>query len=297
MQFELSEALIDDILFVMEDQNGEFLLDTKHGTVVNTDESEYEEEDENDEEFLISLPEWGPSDGFRLMEHFTAGLRNPLAREDLSAALNRRKGVFRAFKDALSRHPETEKLWFSYKEKQMKQEVISWYNALREAWGLEQIGSEPEDTGDLVLEDFRFRAGTEEDREEAEELHRLCAAEYSENQDEQDKAADIFSGMNPWAFPGDLSLAAETAGGDFAACISAVKGDSTLHIRVLEVTPEYRGLGLAESLLNQLLEKAEQGGVSLTSIDVPAGSEGFSRALLRASFKPCVRRYYRNKEE
>jgi ribosomal protein S18 acetylase RimI-like enzyme len=282
----------------MEDQNGDFLLDTRKGTLVTTGECGYDgEDDEDDDEHLISPPEWEPSDGFRLMERFAAGLRNPLAREELSSALNRGKGVFRAFTDALSRYPETEKLWFSYKEKQMKREVISWYNALRETWGLEQIGSEPEDTEDLVLEDFRFRAGTEEDREEAAELHSLCAGDYSENQDEQDRTAAIFNGMNPWVFPGDLSLVAETAGEDFAACISAVNENSALHIRILEVKPEYRGLGLAESLLNQLLEKAEQKGVSFTSIDVPAGSEGFSRALLRASFKPCIRRYYRNKEE
>jgi ribosomal protein S18 acetylase RimI-like enzyme len=286
MQFELSEALIDNILFAMEDQNGEFFLDTRKGTLVTTGEFE----DEDNEEACISPPEWEPSDGFRLMERFAAGLRNPLAREELTAALNRGKGVFRAFKDALSRYPETEKLWFNYKEKQMKREVLRWYNALRETWGLEQIGSEPEDTEDLVLEDFRFRAGTEEDREEAAELHRLCA-------DEQDKTTDIFSGMNPWVFPGDIGLVAETAGGDFAGYISAAKEDSALHIRVFEVKPEYRGLGLAESMLNQLLEKAEQKGVSLTSIDIPAGSGGFSRALLRASFKPCVQRYYRNKEE
>jgi ribosomal protein S18 acetylase RimI-like enzyme len=286
----------------MEDQNGEFLLDTKHGVVVNTDKfadtfdynnEDDDEEDEDNEEFLISLPEWEPSDGFRLMEHFTAGLRNPLAREELTAALNRGKGVFRAFKDALSRRPETEKLWFTYKEKQMKQEVISWYNALRETWGLEQIGSEPEDTEDLVLEDFRFRAGTQEDREKAADLHSLCAGDYGENKDEQDRTADIFNRMNPWVFPGDLSLIAETAGGDFAACIAAVNENSALHIRILEVKPEYRGLGLAESMLNQLLETADQ---ALISIDVPAGADGFSRALLRAAFKPCVRRYCKNKE-
>jgi hypothetical protein len=51
------------------------------------------------------------------MEHFAAGLRNPVVRNELTLALNRGRGVFRAFKDILSRYPETEKLWFSYKER------------------------------------------------------------------------------------------------------------------------------------------------------------------------------------
>lgn len=38
----------------------------------------------------------------------------------------------------------------------MKREVIRWYNALREEWGLELIGEEPEETDDLVQDDFRF---------------------------------------------------------------------------------------------------------------------------------------------
>ena len=33
MQFELTEALIDEILFFMEDQNGEFYIDTVEGIV------------------------------------------------------------------------------------------------------------------------------------------------------------------------------------------------------------------------------------------------------------------------
>jgi ribosomal protein S18 acetylase RimI-like enzyme len=279
MQFELSEALIESILFSMEDQNGKFLLDTLHGVLIRAEEIQPGADQEKKKEIYLPLPKWEPSDGFRLMERFASELRNPLAREELSAALNRGKGVFRSFKDVLSRYPETEKLWFVYKEKKLKQEIIGWYNALREVWGLEQIGSEPEDTEDLVLEDFHFRAGIEADRENAEELHRLCGDEYS--------------AIDPWTFPGNLCMVAETASGDFAACICAILENLALHIHILEVKPEYRGLGLGESLLSRLLEEADKKGISCASIDLPAGIEGFSRALLRASFTPSVQRYCR----
>jgi hypothetical protein len=46
------------------------------------------------------------------MEKFTAGLNNPVARQELTAALNKNKGVFRAFRDVLEQYPEVEKIWF-----------------------------------------------------------------------------------------------------------------------------------------------------------------------------------------
>jgi len=281
MQFELNQTLIDEIIFFMEDQSGEFLLDTEEGVVINVDEGELEE---NDGSRYISLPDWGPSDGFRLMEHFTTGLHNALVREELSAALNRGRGVFRAFKDTLGRYPETEKLWFGYKDREMKREVISWYNSLRETWGLELIGEEPEDIAGLALEDFRFRPGAAQDNAPARELHRACL---------DDANAALCAGMGEWVFPGDLCFVAETAGGEFAGYISAARADTFLRICALEVQAEYRGLGLGKSLLERLLEQADSEKLPPVILDLPAGQGHFARALLRENFAPCVQRYCR----
>jgi ribosomal protein S18 acetylase RimI-like enzyme len=287
MQFELNQTLIDEIIFFMEDQSGEFLLDTEEGVVINVDEGEL---DENDGSRYISLPDWGPSDGFRLMEHFTAGLHNALVREELSAALNRGRGVFRAFKDTLGRYPETEKLWFGYKDRAMKREVVSWYNSLRETWGLELIGEEPEDIAGLALEDFRFRPGTAQDSAPAQKLHHACLDDLRA---EKAVNAAICAGMGEWVFPGDICLVAETAGGDFAGYISAARVDTVLRICALEVQAEYRGLGLGKALLDRLLEQADSEKVPPVIIDLPAGQGHFSRALLRENFTPCVQRYCR----
>jgi GNAT superfamily N-acetyltransferase len=290
MQFELNQALIDEILFFMEDQDGEFLLDTQEGIVISTDDENF---DEDDDDRYIGLPDWGPSNGFRLMERFTAGLHNALAREELSAALNRGRGVFRAFKDTLTRYPEIEKLWFDYKDREMKGEVLSWYNALRETWGLELIGEEPEDIAGLALEDFRFREGAAQDSAPAQELHRTCLSEGNVEH------SDIFAGMGEWVFPGDICFAAETAGGDFAGYASAVRsggaahGDSALRICAVEVQAEYRGLGLGKALIARVLEQADSEKIPRVIIDLPAGQEHFSRALLREDFKPGVQRYIR----
>ncbi|MDR0730560.1 MAG: GNAT family N-acetyltransferase [Treponema sp.] len=308
MQFELSEALVRDLLFSMEDQMGDFYLDTREGVIIGNEDDDFDETQE-DEDRYISLPGWDSTDGFRLMEHFTAGLRNPALRNELSEALNQGKGVFRSFKDTIARYPETEKLWFNYKEQGMRREILRWYNGLREEWGLERIGSEPEDTGDLILEDFRFRLSNETDRENAAALHRVCidglrsyAVEHHVGMMETPlfPAAEQSNG-GPWCFPGDLGLTAETGNGDFAGYAAAVRRGGTLYIHALEVQPQYRGLGIGKGLLSRFIEEARRrfacspdsgGKVPLQMfIDLPAGSEGFSQALFRDFFKSCMVRY------
>jgi ribosomal protein S18 acetylase RimI-like enzyme len=282
MQFELSSALIDEILFFMEAQEGEFLVDTQEGIVINTDDGGFD--DNASEDRYISLPEWDSSEGFRMMEHFTATLRNALVREELSAALDRGRGVFRAFKNTLSRYPETEKLWFRYKEREMKRVVVAWYNALRESWGLELIGEEPEDIEGLALEDFSFREGQTEDKPHAEKLHKNCIDGFDE----------IVVLNGEWVFPGDISFVALTAGGEFAGYVSSRRmTDKLLRVCALEIEPEYRGLGLGKKLVARLLEKADSLKIPNVVIDLPAGQEFFSRALLREEFKPYVTRFYR----
>jgi GNAT superfamily N-acetyltransferase len=283
MQFELTGALVDAILFSMEDQDGLFIVDAGEGTVVRRDEAGSPESgalgfDEPDGDRFIPLPQWDSSDGYRLMERFAAAFRNPLIREELSGALGQGRGVFRAFKNVLAAHPEAEGRWFSFKTREMRREIQEWYNALREEWGLERIGNEPEETDDLVFEDFRFREAVAGDAGPAAELHRLCAGPEERG------------GLADWTFPGHLALTAETGGGDFAAYISSVREGEILRICALEVLPEYRGLGLGEALLTRFRKKLDDHSPVL-ALDLPVDFEGFSRVLLRNNFKPRMIRY------
>jgi GNAT superfamily N-acetyltransferase len=289
MQFDLTEALIDAILFSMEDQNGEFLLDTREGMIALIDEIS-DDPDEGEGRY-IDLPEWDSASGYQLMEHFTAALRNPVVRDELNTALNRGRGVFRAFKDILGRYPEIEKRWFSYKEREMKRNIIRWYNGLREEWGLEKIGTEPEETEDLILEDFRFREAAPSDAPAAESLHRICREEYLKYAEESNPAAKVFLETLSWSFPGDLALVAETGGGDFSGYVAGGGTVPVLRVFALEVKPEYRGLGVGETLLNRFLEKAREGPYSRVTMDLPFTAESFSRELLRETFKPYAVRY------
>lgn len=296
MQFKLTKSLMNDILFSIENQDGKFLLDTHKGIIVNTcvedTDSEVSGESVQADRF-ISLPEWGPADGFRLMERFVLGLHTPAVRKELSIALDQGRGVFRAFKDTLARYPETQKLWFTFKDREMKRKTIAWYKALRTSWGLELAGEEPEDIAGLALEDFHFRDGSAADGEAAAELHQRCLEAYNNGNTNNQKAiAETLAGMNQWVFPGDLCVVAETAGGEFAACIASVyTTPGCLHICVLEVRPEYRGLGLGKTLLARMLEKAGGHNIARVSIDLPTGTEYFTRVLARESFKPYVQRF------
>ena len=305
MQFELTEALIDEILFAMEDQVGEFMLDTVEGVVAGgVDGPDFfalnlEENDGEGGLRYISLPDWDSSNGFRLMEHFAAGLRNPIIREELTSALGLGRGVFRAFKDTLTRYPETEKLWFLYKDKEMKKEIVRWYNGLREEWGFEKIGMEPDETDDLIFEDFRIRPFQKEDVFQAEELHRQCIEEY--------KNALIADGLGV-SLDGILNeaqslrntpeqlfengMVAESIDGELAGYISWKKSASVIYIHTLEVKAEFRALGLGETLLVKFLEGIDQAEIDQVLLDLPSGMEGFSRVLHRESFKPYITRYW-----
>ncbi|MDR1211187.1 MAG: GNAT family N-acetyltransferase [Spirochaetaceae bacterium] len=285
MRFELSPALKDHILFSMEDQQGIFFVDTRQGMVIPEEEAErLNEKDSDGTKRYIDLPEWDSSDGYRLMEQFTAFFKNPLIGGELKAALSQSRGVFRAFKNVLSSHPEAEKLWYAHKEKEMRGVIALWYDALREAWGMDSLGAEPEEPDDLVLEDFRFRPLTEDDRAEAEKLHLLCVGER------------ILPGKTfpfPARFPGTFHLAAESSGGAFAAQISAVQEDGLVRIELLEVNPEYRGLGLGKKLLSRFLELLDPGKNPEVLLELPAASDPFSTVLRRENFTPILTTWHR----
>jgi GNAT superfamily N-acetyltransferase len=191
-----------------------------------------------------------------------------------------------------------EQLWFSFKQREMRRVILNWYNALRAEWGLEQIGLEPEETGDLVLEDFRFREPEAEDMPLVQKLHQFCVAEYRKYAEAQG-LGNLFAvfpdnpanNIEEESLRGRPCLIAETVGGDFAAHVSVIRKGNILYISSLEVRPEYRGLGIGEALLSRLMADLDRDSISDIFLDLPAGVEGFSRVLFRSAFKPYATRY------
>jgi len=243
MKFELDDILMENILFHMENKEGHYLIDTLERQIHDVDDYSLDIDFEDKNRF-IDLPVWTSAEGFRLMEKYTASLNNPILRQELTDALNSKKGVFRAFKNRLEEHPQALKQWFAYKKQKLKQKVLLWYNSMREEWGLEPIGEEPEDTSLLVMEDFVFR---------------------------QEPCTDC-----------EICFTAESADGENAGCICAIKTETGLNINKLEVNKKYQGMGLGKTLLSKLLEKTEEKTIT---IEVPVESEFFARSLHLEGFK------------
>ncbi len=276
MTFPLSEELINQIIFAMEDQRHRFVVDRETGAMFREDElppaegpAEKEEAGQRDEPAALDgvpgrrvrylpIPTWGPAEGFHVMERFVLKLRNPIFAEMLREALSSGQGVFRRFKDMLRKNREIERLWFAFKDKEMKQVVQQWYEAERELAGLERLASGEEPPLELVASDFSIIRGEARHVEPALKLDQKVLGELFAGQE-----AGTFSRaeLPPLLDPRSLFLAAELTGGEFAGFIWAVEDDSSsLRLAQLAVRKHFRGIGLGTQLLRRLLLQAQEDG-------------------------------------
>ncbi|MCX7787360.1 MAG: UPF0158 family protein [Spirochaetes bacterium] len=258
MKFELSPELVDQIIFAMEDQENEYYFDVVEGTLVPA--KDLMDEDFEEEDRYISIPEWRSVDGFNLMERFTASLRNPIYRERLRQILASGRGVFRHFKNAVKERPEIEKLWFHFKNREMRKEVYRWYNALRESWGLKEVEIDWEDPEDLVLSDFWLDRWDVPDDTLLLKLDRdgflemVGPLSLSEGEKEglyQSKRFGLFP-----SHPDSIVLQARSPSDELVAFLWAIKNKFRTDIEaymILQIycKPEYRGLGLSKALLER----------------------------------------------
>ena len=172
---QLTGEMVDEIVFGMENQEVDFFFDLQEGGLI----PEGELPEEGGERY-VEIPEWRPVDGFRLMERFVATVKNPLYRDELRAALNGGRGVFRRFKDILKQYEPLERLWYNYKDREMRHIVLEWYSRITEAQELVKLGEEPVENEQLILSDFTVRELSGETEFTADELHRAVEEAYAE---------------------------------------------------------------------------------------------------------------------
>ncbi|RKX76368.1 MAG: hypothetical protein DRP87_12070, partial [Spirochaetes bacterium] len=264
MKFKITPEIIDLIIFGMENQSEEMVFDTHTFELVPA--TEIEPDAETDEERYLPLPEWNSTMGFQLMERFVAGLKNPLMREELRRALSTGRGVFRNFKNVIKQRMDIERLWFSFKERELKKLVLEWYNSYCEAWGLKKVSPEPEEEGEeteeLILSDFEIRQGRGEELDTVLLWDRKAFFEMLDGYDERD-----IQGMyekrreklpNPHS-EDSLVFLALTPGGEIAGFIWGVNdGEISGLTRIFQiyVSDEYKGLGLSRVLFDRYLSEA-----------------------------------------
>ena len=121
----LSEQVLSEIIYGMENQDVDYMLDLRTGTLYNPESGDGNEPSESD---LISLPDWTSSDGYEVMVAFTNSCKDKELKEKLATELNsRQKGVFRRFRDGLSEDKENLEQWYDFKDRRMKSYIRSWY--------------------------------------------------------------------------------------------------------------------------------------------------------------------------
>jgi predicted GNAT family acetyltransferase len=131
----LTDSMIDDIAFAMEDQEMDSAFSIKRTVVVNRSD-----EGEGDDELLVDLPNWTSRDGFSLMREYSESCPDAKVRKLLAKELDsHQKGVFRRFKDCLAQYPELLSQWYAFKQFRMARIIRQWYGSLGG-----EIGKAPE---------------------------------------------------------------------------------------------------------------------------------------------------------
>jgi GNAT superfamily N-acetyltransferase len=283
MKTELTPELIDQIIFGMENQTDHILFDTETNELVSANDVS----DDDDTERYVELPEWNSLKGYQLMERFVKSLRNPIVRESLREALSRGKGVFRNFKNVLRERKDIERLWFSFKEKEMKTIVLEWYQQIREMKGYEKLSFEPDDTTEieeLVLSDFRITGAIPEqipmlqelDKEAFYDMLSGVNCDFIERMyHEQRRGKEVAMEDGSYVYvasASDEEIAGFIWGIDEPAGIvhagEAYTGFVYSKILQLYIHKTFRGLGLSKTLLNYYLKEAFQRNIKKTFIEL-----------------------------
>lgn len=294
--FDLPDELLRQIIFAMENQHNRYLIDTELGVLVKADTLDPEEIPGGDEtEIDITrryqeLPRWTSADGFQMMERFLGELHNPVARNALQEILLSGKRVFRRFKDTIHEFPEVEKRYYRYKYLEMRRVVWEWYTGLRYLAGLdtEELGADQE-LDDLVLTEVTIVAldkvptasilemdeqGFTETYSDLPEslrayLYRNRRRKYA--LDPADERSHVYGAYNPLE---------ELCGALWASRDRTVDGEAVLELLLLYVSPPYRGLGIATSLVHYFLQDQRRRGMSYVVSRLPGKSPPV-KALMR----------------
>ncbi len=291
---ELSDEFIYQLIFCMEDQASDYLIDLEDGSIVPESQASRDDAPER----FTPIPDWEPSDGFRIMEKFVSTLRNPVFSQRLRESLALGRGVFRQFKNVLKEEPAVERLWFYFKEKEMKQGIYSWYDSVSESLRLEQMGDEPEeDTSELILSDFIISRDPSKFSSELKDIgNNLMAAEFR-------KLESPLSGLfiqeyrDLWEEFDDswLMVFLESPSGDLAGCIGAEpSSDQVYEVKLLYVYPRYRGLGVFSLLTESLCEEAYAAGALQLLMRISGKAALLAQPLENRGFSIVEKRYALN---
>lgn len=265
MIFELTDSLVNQIIFAMENQNQVSALDVQNMCIVDAGSVEV------DEDKIYLLPEWTSHDGYALLESFVSSIRWSKAYKELSTVLAEGRGVFRQFKNALKKYPENERKFNLLKNSRMKSRVVGWYNELRMSWGLEKLSQDFDECDDLIQEDFVIRPYNRvsdsgfvmtEAKHFSDELKTQYSGELGQALSAIFEEGSLIQSLESKDTQG---LVCQTLEDDFAGCIlyspvlSAAK--TAVSLTALFVNQNYRGLGIAGELIERSISNLQKNGI------------------------------------
>jgi len=287
MEFSLTDELVEQIISAMDNQETDFVMDAKNGSLVEA--ASVKVDDDN----YYGLPEWTAANGFELREAFVNQLHIPAAKKELKEVLHSGRGVFKNFRNVLKNYPDADKRWHIFKHKFMSARINDWYNTLREVWGLEQIDYFSETDEDLVHDDFSFVEYKASENQQ-EVLFNTDAFLTDESVDLPKDLREAYYALLADRFraydaESQLGFVCRSQAEEFAGCITASvmtgKQEKTMVMTSFFVPETFRGLGIGTELINMLFQKLRACGkkmILLPNIFIP---EFFEPFLIRRGFK------------
>jgi len=275
VKLDVTEEMLERVVFGMENQKDRLMLDPADGLLRS--------ENENNGSF-IPLPDWGPTDGYRLMDGFAGSLPDTIFRKRLLDILHSGSGVFRRFKDALKERPELEGLWRRYKKREMRRTALSWLSRWSEALDLEALGPEPEDWEQLSSAEFVIRKARED------ELPRLLSWNQSAEL-ENNPGFTLFECSSARLEEGELSVAEGPSGEIVGFSWLALQTDSGRiegQLIQIYVLPELRGLGIGRMLVDASLKQAVGKGALSLSVRTGVSGQLLENYFENAGFTPVM---------
>ncbi len=294
MSLPLTAALLDQILFAMEDQD--------NFSVLNLATRQVEEcYDENScaDGTVLPLPSWSSTDGFRMMREFSESLRNPVVQAELRAVLDSGQGVFRRFKMVLKPRDLLYRQWLRFKRKFMEEKVHQWLSQ----WpGI--VFEDPSDpalggeTQGILATDFTFRRGRPGEAPRLEDWDAEACLETAQGvfgESSGPEYAEYFRRGRRYA-PDDLFWVAENPQSEWAGVVWARRWAhpnevaEVYEVLLWFVDSEYRGLGLGSVLL-ETVRSSLGVGPTLTLV-APLGDRKLDGPLVRTGFVAAGRLWF-----
>jgi len=293
MSLPLTAALLDQILFAMEDKDTLSVLNLATRQV----EPCFDESSCGDGT-ILPLPSWSSTDGFKMMREFSESLHNPAVQAELRAVLDSGQGVFKRFKQILKPRDLVYRQWLRFKRKFMEEKVRLWL----EEWPgivLEDPGEpafETESSG-ILATDFTFREGSAAEAPlledwDVEACHEAAREVFGDSVGME--YAEYFRRGRRYAVA-DRFWVAESPQAEWVGIIWVRRWANPGTLEVYEVLtwfvdPEFRGLGLGSALLETL--RSSLGSGPTLMLMIPMSDRRLDGPLVRTGFVSAGRLWF-----